>query len=238
MKKIICFLISISSFFLLSFHVMAEEDTTCSYSSQVSLSKAAYNVDANYTIKKDEQNNYYFEITIYNITDEIYAVVENDISRDTIEISASMTTNNNYTFRVYDIVTIINYTIRIRGFKYGCNNELRKINIVKPRYNDLSEISVCKNDLMLDYSYCQPWVTKYFKETREEVIERINNQFSKNNSQFTTKCITCEANEQTKKLLKRKQNIRIAVIIGLIIGIVIDTSVIVLLIIRLKRYDL
>lgn len=238
MKKIICLSIVILSFLLARPYVNAEEDTTCNYSSKAALSKAAYNVDANYTIRKDEQGNNYFEIAVYNVTDEIYVVVENDVSAESIYISSDMTNNNNYTFKVYDLTTIINYTLHIRGFKYGCNDEFRKITILKPRYNDLSELAVCKNDMMLDYSYCQPWVNRYFRETREEVIERINNQFSKKNSQTTTKCISCEQDEKAKKKLAKKRNMRIAIIIGLVVGIILDIAVIVLLIIRLKRYDI
>ena len=53
-------------------------------------------------------------------------------------------TNNDYKFEVHDTATIINYVVHIRANKYGCNDEFRKINISKPRYNDLSEIAICK----------------------------------------------------------------------------------------------
>jgi len=136
MKKILVFLLIISSFFIVSINVYALDDTTCiwtcttcNYKSKAELSKAAYNADANYTIKKDDNGYYYFEISIYNITDEIYAVVTNDINDDEIIVFNNMTTNNNYSFEVHDITTIINYVVHIRAIKYGCNDEFRKINI-------------------------------------------------------------------------------------------------------------
>lgn len=52
MKKLIGFLLVITSFFLINIEAFAEEDTTCNYKSKAALSKAAYNADANYTIKK------------------------------------------------------------------------------------------------------------------------------------------------------------------------------------------
>lgn len=236
MKKILVFLLIISSFFIVSINVYALDDTTCNYKSKAELSKAAYNADANYTIKKDDNGYYYFEISIYNITDEIYAVVTNDINDDEIIVFNNMTTNNNYSFEVHDITTIINYVVHIRAIKYGCNDEFRKINISKPRYNDLSEIAVCKNNIMLDYTYCKTWVNRYFLETREEIIDKINNQYTKNKITTTTACITCMQSDAASLKIKRQKMLKLAIIIGLIIGIILDVGVIILLIIRLKRY--
>lgn len=237
MKKIIGFLLIILSFICVG-NVYAEEDTTCSYASKASLQKAAGNVEANYTIKKDENNNYYFEVSIYNITDEIYVIISNNVTKEETQVLSSMTTNNVYTFNVNDTVTVVEYTIHIRSFKYGCNDELRKFTIIKPRYNDISELELCKRDGMIEYSYCQQWIDKYFSETREEIIERINRHYNKNTTTTTTKCINCEAKEEKNQKLKKENNMRLAIIIGLIIGILLDSTLIGYLIIRLKRYDI
>lgn len=238
MKKILYFLVAVTSLFIVSINVYAEEDTKCNYKSKAELSKAAYNADANYTIKTDDTGKYYFEMTLYNITDQIYAVITNDINDEEILVYNNITNNNTYKFEIHDTATVINYVVHIRATKYGCNDEFRKINISKPRYNDISEIAVCKNDVMLDYTYCKPWVNRYFTETREEVLEKINNQFTKNKITTTTACISCEQSNLASSKVKKQQMIKLAVIIGLIIGIILDTCVIVLLIIRLKRYDL
>lgn len=237
MKKIIGFLFIILSFICVG-NVYAEEDTTCSYTSKAALMKAAGNVSANYTIKKDENNNYYFEVSIYNITDEIYVVISNSVTKEETQVLSSMTNNNIYTFRVDDIVTVIEYTIHVRSFKYGCTDELRKFSTIKPRYNDISELEICKRDSMIEYSYCQQWIDKYFTETREEIIEKINRRYNKNTTTTTTKCIDCEAKEANAKKIKKENNMRIAIIVGLIIGILLDSALIVYLIIRLKRYDI
>lgn len=238
MKKLLGFLIIIASFFIISLNAYAEEDTKCNYKSKAELSKAAYNADANYAIRTDANGNYYFEILLYNITDEIYAVITNDINDEEIIVYNNMTTNNNYKFEVHDTATVINYVVHIRATKYGCNDEFRKINISKPRYNDISELAVCKNDVMLEYTYCKPWVNRYFSETREEVLERINNQFSKNKVTTTTVCITCEQNDTASAKVKKQQMMKLAIIIGLIVGILLDIGVIILLIMRLKRYEI
>lgn len=238
MKKILGFLIIISSFFIVSLNVYAEEDTKCNYKSKAELSKAAFNADANYSIRTDENGNYYFEISLYNITDQIYAVVTNNINDEEILVYNNITTNNNYKFEVHDTTTVINYVVHIRATKYGCSDEFRKINISKPRYNDISELAVCKNDNMLDYTYCKPWVNRYFTETREEVLEKVNNQFAKNKITTTTACITCEQKDEVALKIKKQKMIKIAIIVGLFIGIILDIGVITLLIIRLKRYDI
>lgn len=237
MKKIIGFLFIILSFICVG-NVYAEEDTTCSSASKVALQKAASGVEANYTIKKDDNNNYYFEMSIYNITNDIYIVVSNNITKEEIQVLPSMTNNDVYTFNVYDTVTVINYTIHVRPFKYGCNDELRKFTTIKPRYNDISELEICKRDSMIEYSYCQQWIDKYFTETREEIIEKINRNYNKKIITTTTKCIECEAKEENLRKLKKENNMRIAIIIGLIIGILLDSALIVFLIKRLKRYNI
>lgn len=237
MKKIIGFLFIILSFICVG-KVYAEEDSSCSYASKAALQKAAGSVEANYTIKKDENNNYYFEFSIYNVTDEIYVIISNNVTKEETQVLSSMTTNNVYTFNVYDTVTVVEYTIHIRSFKYGCNDELRKFTTIKPRYNDISELELCKRDGMIEYSYCQQWIDKYFTETREDIIERIKRHYNKNIPTATTKCINCEAKEENAKKLKKENNMRIAIIAGLIIGIILDSALIVYLITRLKRYDI
>lgn len=237
MKKIIGFLLIILSFICVG-NVQAEEDTTCNYASKAALMKAAGNVEANYTIKKDENNNNYFEISIYNVTDEVYVIISNNVTKEETQVLSTMTTNNVYTFKVSDTVTVMEYTIHVRSLKYGCNEELRKFTLIKPRYNDISELELCKRDSMIEYTYCKQWVDKYFTETREEIIEKINRHYNKNTTVITTKCINCEIKEENERKLKKENNIRIAIIIGLIIGILLDGTLIVYLIIRLKRYDI
>lgn len=236
MKKIFVFVVIILS--LSYINVQAEEDTTCSYASKAALSKAAYNVEHNYTIKKDESGRYYVEISIYNITDEIYIIITNESTHEDTQVLSTMTKGNTYTFQDIENVSINNYTIHVRSFKYGCSDELRKFTITKPRYNDLSELDICKENEMIDYSYCQTWVNKYFTETREEIIEKLNHRYEKEKPTITTKCIKCENEKINNQKLKKANNIRLAIIIGLIVGILIDIALIIYLIVRLRSYEI
>ena len=91
---------------------------------------------------------------------------------------------------------------------------------------------------MLDYTYCKTWINRYFQETREDIIEKINNQFTKKKITTTTACITCKQNDEALEKVKKQQMVKLAIIIGLIIGVLLDIGVIILLIIRLKRYEI
>lgn len=237
MRRIGSILLIIFTFLLLDCQVMAEEDKTCSNKSKVLLNKAAFNVEVNYTIKKDNDK-YYFEISLYNITDDIYAVISSDINSEERVVNHDMTTNNTYSFKTEDINTIINYTISIRTIRYGCSGEIRNMSLIKPRYNDLSELATCKTKEMADYSYCQKWVEKYYTNTREEIIEKINRQYEKKLPTTTTKCLTCENSEKVTETLKFENTRRKTIIIILSIGIFLDSILIAISIIRMRRYEI
>ena len=71
-----------------------------------------------------------------------------------------------------------------------------------------------------------------------DIIEKINNQFTKKKITTTTACITCKQNDEALEKVKKQQMVKLAIIIGLIIGVLLDIGVIILLIIRLKRYEI
>lgn len=231
-------LLALVSSLFLSGNVLAAEDTSCSYKSQVLLNKAAYNVEANYTINETKDGNKSFTISIHNITEDIYAVVSNNVNNDEFVVNSEMVKDSVYSFTVNDITTIITYNISIRSLRYGCAGEIRKMEVVKPRYNDVSELKLCKEKVLENYTYCQKWVNRYYTETREEIIEKINNQYNRNLSTSTTRCISCQSDEENKEIIKKKQNIRMIIIIGLVIGIVLDSITIAILIIRKKKYEI
>lgn len=231
-------LLALVSSLFLSGNVLAAEDTSCSYKSQVLLNKAAYNVEANYTINENSNGNKSFTISIHNITEDIYAVVSNNVNNDEFVVNSEMVKDSVYSFTVNDVTTIITYNISIRSLKYGCAGEIRKMEVVKPRYNDISELKICKEKVLENYTYCQKWVNRYYSDTREEIIEKINTQYNKSLSTTTTQCLSCKGDEQAKAAIKKKQNIRMMIIIGLIIGIILDSITIAILIIRKKKYEI
>lgn len=236
-KKIaLCLVIVVLSIFCVK--VYAEEDTKCNYSSKSKLNKSASTVKATYDIRKDEAGKQYFEFFIYNISEDIYVNVSNDVTNEVYDITYAQTDHGTYNFKVNDIVTIIKYKFAIRGLKYGCSGDIKKLTVIKPRYNDISELPICSEDSVVETMYCQPWVTRYFPYDREGVIDRLNKIVEKNKKEKTTKCVACEAYEKEMKRINRLNRIRYAIILGTIVGIAADLCVIAYLIFRMKRYEI
>lgn len=239
MKKFWVLVLTIFSTIILANNVSAEEDTTCNYNSKAYLNKLAYNVTANYQIRRDDSGKYYFEISIYNITEDIYIKMistKNNVTEET-QIIPQMTNNGIYTFKVDDIESIITYDLIVRTYKYGCTHDLRKLTLIKPKRNDISDLEICKNNELEGYTYCQEWITRYFTETREEVIKKIETHYKKKTTTTTTRCISCEIEDENSKTINKVNNMRLAIIIGLSVGILLDSAFIVYLFIRLKRYS-
>lgn len=237
MKKCFYLLLTIIFVSFISFSVKAEE-TKCTYSNKNKIRKDASNIKATYDIKKNENGTYYFNFYIYNLTDNIYITVTNNVTDETFDVVYGETDHGTYSFIDNDLVTIKKYTMTVKTVSYGCIGEFRKINVTKPRYNDISELRICHMEEVDDTLYCEPWVTKYFTNTREEIIEKINRQIEQKRKMATTKCIACNENDKVQKDLKIKNQIRYAIIIGTIIGIIVDLGIIYYLIIRLKRNEI
>lgn len=240
MKKYFISVLTIFLSVIFVTNVNAEEDTTCNYNSKAYLNKLAYNVTANYSIRQDEVGKYYIQVNIYNITEDIYIYMTStkNTKMEEMQILPQMTNNGTYNFRVDDIDNIITYELKVRTYKYGCTGDLRKITVVKPKRNDISDLAICKNSELKDYSYCKEWITSYFSETREEIIKKINNHYKKKTTTTTTKCISCEVESKSNEKITRTNNIRLAIIIGLSIGITVDSIFIAYLWFRLKRYTI
>lgn len=237
MKKCFYLLLTIIITSFISFSVKAEE-TKCTYSNKNKIRKEASNVKATYDIKKNEDGTYYFNFYIYNVNENIYVSITNNVTNETYDVFYGETDHGTYSFIDNDLVTIKKYTMAIKGMGYGCTGELRKINITKPRYNDISELRICQMEEVDDTLFCEPWVTKYFTNTREEIIDKINRQIEQRRKMVTTKCVTCEEYDKVQKDLKRKNQIRKALIIGSIIGIIVDLGVIYYLVMSLKRNEI
>ena len=147
--------------------VKAAETNQCTYKVRSDLGKIAANVVVSYDIKTDEANRRYVEISIYNITDEIYvSYTYNYEKKKSGQVKKSVysfdTIDGVYTFADYDINIIKTYTFYVRDVKYGCTNDIRKISLTKPKYNDYSEMDECQYSDVQDYTYCQECITRNF----------------------------------------------------------------------------
>lgn len=245
MKKIIYeFFLLVIFLFIVIPNVLAEEttttiDTTCNYNSQAYLNRVASNVRASYAFHYDENNNVSFDITVYNITEDIYVVVneKGGDKRNAREIFYAMTDNGSYTFNVADIDNVITYEITVRPTVFGCVNDIRKLNVTKPKHNKFSDEDICQYDEVLDYFYCQEWVTQDFSMSDSAVREKIIAERNNYRKTSQTRCISCEIEEEATTKRNAFNKLKLYAIIGLSLGIVIDIAIIIVLLRKIRRYS-
>ena len=235
-KYVMC-IFSLLSFFLFSTFVLAEEDTTCNYNSRAYLNKLASNVKVSYDLKYEDDNSVSFDISIYNIVDDIYVSYKSGQGAD-VKVFASMTTDGTYTFNVKDIDNIITYTFTVRSIKFGCTNDIRTLTLVKPKKNSFSDLDICKYEELEDYYYCQKWITRDLEGTDEEIEKRIKAKRESLKKSTTTRCIECEKEEAQKKAENEYRNRKMMLIAILSGGIALDTAAIIFMIIRIRRYSI
>ncbi len=188
---------------------MVQAASSCSYSEQAELNNIVANVKATYEVvdiykgkvldidSPDENGNipevdHYikgFDITILNITDDIYVKVSNDANSNEKTYYYKDTNNGQVTFRTEETSKLVNYTIEVYSNKYSCAGErFRTIPLITPMYNPYSELAVCQNNS--EFYYCQQFISsenislgdfinqveKYTEEKQEEQQQEENNK--------------------------------------------------------------
>ena len=102
--------------------------------------------------------NYSFEITLYNITEDIYVNVKDDITKKEISVNYSNIRDGKYVITNDDFGRIYKYTFEIMSAKSDCyGQKVKTITLVKPKYNAYSEYTYCENSSIY---YCQKFVEK------------------------------------------------------------------------------
>ena len=123
--------------------------------------------------------NYKFNISIYNITDDIYLTLKDDIYNEEINIYKSDANGGTYKFVNTDFGQIYNYTIEIKSANPDCYGEkIKTIKYTKPKYNAYSEYTYCKTSSSL---YCQKFVTSNLKiKNTDDFLSKIKVNNEKN----------------------------------------------------------
>lgn len=99
-----------------------------------------------------------FVFTIYNMTENLYITIKDDVTNENKNIFMSDTNNGEYTFTNSDPGKIYNYTFSILSNDPNCQGQkVRTIRMVKPKYNAYSEFAYCKSS---SNYYCQRFVEK------------------------------------------------------------------------------
>ncbi len=174
MKKLF---LGLSIFFL--FLINANAASLCSYKDQITLNQKAANIKRGYDIiteiYEDEDGEVdvdTFRISIYNLTEEFYAVITNTKNRDEKRINYSDVVDGVASFDWDDVGDLTTFDIKIyTSSKSPCPDELYKtLLLTTPRYNPYSETNACYS--APEFSLCQRYVT-FSQMSQDEFLDRV-----------------------------------------------------------------
>ncbi len=233
--KIVILIAVLFSYLIPNVRVLAEG--TCSYKDQADLNKAAGKVETSYSFERDETGAEYFLISIYNVVDNIYVDVESETLEEAVIATPSGSTAGVYSFRVNDIDNVIKYEMYVRSSIEGCQGDLRKLTLTKPKKNKYHDYDECKFEDTEKIPYCQEWITKDFGMTEKEILAKIEEQRS------LKQVIIDDTKNETDNIrasnkLELLKQIRRYAILGLSIGISLDIIFIYLKISDIRRSSL
>ena len=149
---------------------------TCDYETQIELSEQAGRVNVAYEAYwygtgefveaevPDEAGNYQIElvqpkvdITLYNLTEKIYVVIKNLNTNEEKTYYFADSNVGDINWSRTNVDDIVEYEIKVYSNEPSCKGqELRKINLVTPKYNPYHTEYYCEG---LDEYYCQEFIT-------------------------------------------------------------------------------
>lgn len=163
--------------------------TACTYEEKANLNDIAGKITANYKIDEikekyeftnpdtgeksmEEQINIQFNVSIYNILDDVYIVQTNDFDSEEVSIYYDEATKGVYTFKTDNTSNIIKYTYNIYSNLEGCRGEILKTFVfTKPKINMYSQYGICKG--LEDTDFCQKYITEELNLTENGLYEKI-----------------------------------------------------------------
>ena len=169
----------------------ASAASTCDYETQVKLNSEAANIKASYEVKEiktgkkieaDLGDEEYIdetyqgvEVSIYNMTENLYLTVMNTSTNETKTYHYEDTDNGSIKLvRGEDgLEDIVTYQITIYSNHNDCKDEeLKKINLVTPKYNSFSADALCEGSSKY---YCQEYVTEDLNMTYDDFLKQAAN---------------------------------------------------------------
>ena len=169
----------------------ASAASTCDYETQVKLNSEAANIKASYEVKEiktgkkieaDLGDEEYIDETyqgiedsIYNMTENLYLTVMNTSTNETKTYHYEDTDNGSIKLvRGEDgLEDIVTYQITIYSNHNDCKDEeLKKINLVTPKYNSFSADALCEGSSKY---YCQEYVTEDLNMTYDDFLKQAAN---------------------------------------------------------------
>lgn len=172
---------SLNKLFLLAIILFTPKIVTaasaCSYNEQAELNNIVANVKATYEVvdiyngisydvdNPDETGHFPevesyikgFNISILNITEDIYVTVTNNANSEVKTFRYQDSNNGVVTFQTKNSEQLVTYTIEVFANKYACTGEkFRVLYITTPMYNAYSDRPICAENK--EFYYCQEFI--------------------------------------------------------------------------------
>lgn len=196
---------------------------TCSYKEQTILNNDFSNVKITYEVVNDNNIN----ILIYNITENIYISYTNPDTNEESTIYYLDTNNGKYIIS-RNANNIEEYKFQLRSNISSCyGNILTTKNIIKPKYNEYSTLSICDNEKLINHSYCQKFITADIKKSESEVIKTLQEFIEVRVGKITTKQVVEEKGIDIKTVVTYSS-----------VGLIVVVAIVILLLIKKKRGEL
>ena len=170
----------------------------CTYVEKARLNEIASSVKTNYEVVDEvrkeegidpdsgevvtyERTTTTFKISIYNVTDDLYIIHNNNLNNEESTIPIDEVKDGTYTFISDDIENIIKYTFNIYANTDTCSGEILKTyNFTKPKMNLYSQYGICHG--LQDLPYCKTYITEELDMTEAELTERVQEYLNSNRS--------------------------------------------------------
>ena len=236
-------------FLLVLFGFINKVNAVCDSKARLELSTAASNVTMDYEIETfvfDYEGNIHPELKpsdieisetssyqldervvlkVSNVTDKIYVALYSEEDNINEEYHYKDLEDGTLIYDVPDTLIIRHFTLTVYSEALECESEeLRKIEIATPKYNDYFEEGVCQNN---DASYCNKYVTTDVSISESEYM-RLLEEYMKN--------MEIPDEEETNTQVSKENNSKkIIYSIGIVIILVLLILVIVGIFKRRKR---
>ena len=216
----------------------------CDYSEQVELNNAVANIKVSYeeaealidpSLKlesgagdKDTYYNY-FKVQIYNVPENIYLKVTNDINNEIKYLQYKDSESGVITFNWEDLDKVVTFTFTAySNNKTNCPNEVyRIITLTLPRYNSYSEMARCSGNE--SYYLCQKYITDIEDVDFETFMQKVE-EFENSEDENDYDNNKVENDRNLSDFIKNN-----IIIIGIISTIVVISGVVAVVIVIKRR---
>ncbi len=115
--------------------------------------------DGTETEELPELKRLFFKVNIYNVTDELYVLVHNNVTNETKKFTYQDSKDGVISFIWDDLYSIVNYTITVYSSdKTNCvDTKLHTLYQTTPRFNEYSSLAACDN--ADDFYLCHKYIT-------------------------------------------------------------------------------